>query len=1103
MSLQLTPPPLPGDTVGQYLLGDMLGVGGMATVYKASSAARGLVALKILHPGKAGTEEDRRFRREFLALEGLRHPGIVQVLEAGRHGDYPWIAMELVEGMDLGTQIDRWSEAPPMDRFERVERILRDLCGALAYVHDQGLIHRDLKPSNVLVTRDGRAKITDFGVVKAAGGQFTTQLTVAGRLVGTVAFMAPEQITGDGVDARADLYSLGAVLYVLLTGQRPIVADSIAGYLARHLTEDPIPPSEHDPRVPHRLERVCLRMLRKEPDQRFASARQVLTALEAEDVAEQIVLFGRDAELARLMGAHERVGHGGGAVVVVRGPRGSGRTVLLRAFLERAYQSGVPTAAVSGDVEDALGKLVQRLPALPDEPGGDHIAQLTTRMRGRPATLVVDDVERLPLPDIEALTELVRGRLVIEGDPLLVVLSTAQDDGAAGELCSGTSTGQAPEVMTLGGLDRRAVVALVREQGVEGAAGAALGHRLHEREGGWPGAVVEQIEALVRAGWLERTPEGGLRSTCDLDALRSEPLPVPERVRVREAERLSTLGVWERRVLDSLVVLDMAVTVDVLAEVAGLDAGTVEQCIGLLAHRDLAAMAVDGIQELVELEDRRQRDLLYGLIDAKDRGELHRAAATSLGRRARRRVSALDELVARHHLAGGQTAEAWPMLIRLARRKLRGGRLDEARRLLRLALDSRASAEAGLDPDVAQKSRRELFSIEGEILERSGDLTGALGAWQRALSAAQDIGDAAGVTRARSGVGLVRAARGETDAAAEGLERALADLPQGDPLWPRVAQALAVARLVQGQVDGAGALLDQLEEMGRETGAIGMQGEAMFGRGVVAAVRADLPLARARMEAAALRLRRGGPALHLARALLALAELHLVDGRLAAAKELAREAEDVARRVPRLVTSLRALGIGATCAAAQGDLVEARRLSRKGAAQLRGRGRVDTVPELLAVVAIARGLCDAGEAEEAAAVLPDDPAVDVDGIEDAVAGLMAVRARALAPRDAESATQAAWDALARVPAAHPAFAAAAAADAAAALVRVGDEGAEDAVWEALDRSALPGMRMLRLAALRFAVRLDLDPAFVDELDDLRTVLARENDELPSFYTRWR
>ena len=1103
MPPQLTPPPLPGDQVGQYLLGDMLGVGGMATVYRATSPERGRVALKVLHPGKAGTEEDRRFRREFLALEGLRHPGIVAVHEHGRHGDYPWFAMELVDGLDLGSLLERWNEDNPADRFERVERILTAICEALAYVHDQGLIHRDLKPSNVLVDEHGRAKLTDFGVVKAPGGQFTTQLTVAGKLVGTVAYMAPEQITGDEVDARADLYSLGAVLYGMLTGKRPIVADSIAGYLARHLTEDPVPPSEHDPRIPRRLERVCLRLLRKDPDLRYASARQVLSALAAGEPTAQARLFGRDPELEALLAAHRGVLGGRGDVVVVQGPRGAGRTTLLRALAEHVRVAGAVVASVAGDVEAPIARLAERLPRVTDEPDLRGAPLLAARVRGRPSTLVLDDLDRVEAGELELLTGLVRGRLVIEGEPLLVVVSTAGLDGAVGAFCSGASTGRTPQTLTLAGLDRRSVVALVREQGVEGAAGAALGHRLHEELGGLPGAVVEQLDALVRAGWLVRTPEGALRPARELDVLRAEPLPVPERVRSREAERLAALGAWERRVLDAVVVLDMAVSADVLAEVAGLDVGTVDQCVELLAHRGHVRQVVQGIHELVELSEARQRDLLYGLIEVDGRAALHRACAQALSRRSRRRAAALDELVAVHLLSGGLTSEAWPMLIRLSRRKLRAGRLDQARRLLRQALDARASAEPGLDPETLRECRRLLFSLEGEILERSGDLTGALGAWQRALDAAREAGDPAGEVRARSGVGLVRAARGDVNAAAEGLEQALVELPQGDPLWPRVAQALAHTRLTRADVPGADSLFRALESMGQDTGAVAMQGEALLGRGLVAAVRGDLVAARSRLEEGTLRLRRGGPALHLARSLVALAELHLVDGRLLSAAELAREAGEVARRVPRVVTQVRALGIGATTQAAIGDLTEARRLARKAAVVLEGRGRVDTAPEILAAVSVARGLCDAGEVEHAGRILPDAGGLDPGGIEDPTGGLLAVRARALSARDTVATTEAAWDALARMPAAHPAFSAAIACDAASALVRVGDPGAGDAVWEALDRSAAPGLRLLRLVALRFALRLQLDGALDAELEALRDTLATENDEPPQFRTRWR
>ncbi|MDP6933593.1 MAG: protein kinase, partial [Myxococcota bacterium] len=144
MSSTVTPPPLPGDMVGSFCLGESIGVGGNATVYRSSSPHHGDVAIKVLHPGKADSPEGQRLRREFLALEELQHTGVVRVYEAGLHGEYPWICMEYVDGTDLGSQVKQWQTAPTRDRFEQVERILRDLCEALAYVHERGLVHRDI-----------------------------------------------------------------------------------------------------------------------------------------------------------------------------------------------------------------------------------------------------------------------------------------------------------------------------------------------------------------------------------------------------------------------------------------------------------------------------------------------------------------------------------------------------------------------------------------------------------------------------------------------------------------------------------------------------------------------------------------------------------------------------------------------------------------------------------------------------------------------------------------------------------------------------------------------------------------------------------------------
>ena len=273
--------PSPGERFGPWQVHEELGRGGLATVWRATGEDGQVVALKVMFPEKTTEEQVKRIEREFLSMRQADNPNVVKVLSSGTWEGFPWLALEYVDGGTIEELVQTWNREPPEDRWGKVETLLRGLCRALQHIHDQGFIHRDLKPSNVLVTRDLQPKLTDFGSVKAPDA-FTTNLTIAGRLVGTVAFMAPEQITEDAVTPRADLYALGALLYVMLTGRRPVEADSIAGYLAKHLMEDPRPPAEVDPEVPVRMSRVCMRLLQKEPDRRYPNADAVIQAPSAD-----------------------------------------------------------------------------------------------------------------------------------------------------------------------------------------------------------------------------------------------------------------------------------------------------------------------------------------------------------------------------------------------------------------------------------------------------------------------------------------------------------------------------------------------------------------------------------------------------------------------------------------------------------------------------------------------------------------------------------------------------------------------------------------------------------------------------------------------------
>ena len=179
-----------------------------------------------MHPGQIVSEDLKRFEREYQTLASLEHPNIVKVYDAGVHNGYPWIALEYVPGPDLEGIAEGWRVHPPDNRYEPLEKIARGIIRGLEYLHARGLVHRDITPSTILVDPTGEPKITDFGMVKGdASTSHCTRLTLTGHLVGTVAYMAPELIAGETVDARADLYSLGSVLYLLLTHRHPIEAD--------------------------------------------------------------------------------------------------------------------------------------------------------------------------------------------------------------------------------------------------------------------------------------------------------------------------------------------------------------------------------------------------------------------------------------------------------------------------------------------------------------------------------------------------------------------------------------------------------------------------------------------------------------------------------------------------------------------------------------------------------------------------------------------------------------------------------------------------------------------------------------------------------------
>jgi beta-lactam-binding protein with PASTA domain/predicted Ser/Thr protein kinase len=275
---------------GRYRITRKLGAGGMANVYLAVDEELGRrVAIKILNERHANDEQFvERFRREAKNAAGLSHPNVVSVYDRGEAEGTYYIAMEYVEGRTLKDLIITRGPSPIPIAIDYTLQILQ----ALRFAHRGGLVHRDIKPHNVIVDSDGRVKVADFGIARAG----TSQMTEAGSIIGTAQYLSPEQARGAPVDQTSDLYSVGIVLYELLTGTVPFNGETPVEIAMKHLSQTPAPPSSHRADIPPGLDFVVLRALAKDPSERYRSAEEMSADLDR--VARGLAVAPETAEAA-------------------------------------------------------------------------------------------------------------------------------------------------------------------------------------------------------------------------------------------------------------------------------------------------------------------------------------------------------------------------------------------------------------------------------------------------------------------------------------------------------------------------------------------------------------------------------------------------------------------------------------------------------------------------------------------------------------------------------------------------------------------------------------------------------------------------------------
>ncbi len=268
---------------GRYRIESLLGQGGMSAVYKGTDPnLRRTVAIKLIH---SHLSEDpqfvSRFEEEAAAVAQLKHPNIIQVYDFDNDGDTYYMVLEFVPGETLQAHLRKLNQEHKHMPPEDVRRIVAGVCDALEYAHKRGMIHRDVKPANVMITPEGQPVLMDFGIAKIVGGK---QHTATGNVIGTASYISPEQVRGETLDARVDIYALGVMLFEMLSGRPPFEGDSAMTVMLKHVNE-PVPDLiQLNPDAPPALVAVTMKALEKDRDRRYGSTAEMAAALRSADL---------------------------------------------------------------------------------------------------------------------------------------------------------------------------------------------------------------------------------------------------------------------------------------------------------------------------------------------------------------------------------------------------------------------------------------------------------------------------------------------------------------------------------------------------------------------------------------------------------------------------------------------------------------------------------------------------------------------------------------------------------------------------------------------------------------------------------------------------
>jgi len=814
--------------LGPYRIVAELGSGGMGTVYRAETADGAVVALKVLHSHLVGKPSFRaRFRREVETGRRIRARNVVSTLDAGEAelGGKPalYLAMELVDGQTLRELLDELGQVPE----DLCLHIAQEVAEALVAIHGADVVHRDLKPENILITPDNEVRVMDLGV--AAVADESLRLSQTGAFVGSVLYAAPEQFDEQKADARADLYTLGLVLYELATGQHPFRTDDVAVVIQRQMRAKPRPPAELNPQLSPFFEELVMMLLAKDRAERLAGAAELLTVLAEGEasawwrvrarairsetarplrrirIPRETGVYGREGELALLHRLYASAADGNGQVIHVDGEAGIGKTRLVDEFVERLRRDGEDPNFLFGSYPPGGAATASGAfsTAYREHFGSESLTQrLGEYLRETPAL-------------VPAFAALLRGAPPPNDTPLSRESFLSVFVHATRALAAERTTIVVIEDLHLAPEPGRAIFAAL--------AAAAANQRLVLIGTARPGLPAEWVSALDRLDHFTRMPLRRLtpKELSDLliEALRSQelaaelgwriatksdgnPFFVFELVRsLREGRLIAQAadGTWVR----TQVIHDIEVPSSVLdlidARIADLDPEDkdmleVASCCGfgfdpLLVARALQMPQIPAMKRLAGLEKRHRlvravgrryvfdhhqvQEALYQRMPVLLREPYHAALGDALEERAPKDGSAAVELC-EHFLKGAQGERALPYLD-AALDHLVGGYLHDSA----IEIMDRALAV----PDLLIGEGRATYLLRKSLsLEMRGRHDEDRATLKEAFDLSEDSGDAALRCEVRTALGRLDIWTSQYDSARERFTEALEFAREaGDP----------------------------------------------------------------------------------------------------------------------------------------------------------------------------------------------------------------------------------------------------------------------------------------------------------------------------------